>query len=154
MIIPYRNPHIYKEEIERTMKELLDMDHIHPSLSPFTSSNVLVKMKDGNLRMCIDYRVINNKIIKNIYPIPRVDKLIDELHGAMHFSNIDLRLKYHYIRVKDEDMHTTTFRCYFVHFDFLVIPFGLTNAPTTLYWKLQCNIYYVIFLFNVNSLNA
>lgn len=82
MITPYRHPKAYKDEIEKTIKELITMDHIHPSASPFASSVVLVKKKDGTHRMCIDYRALNKKTIKNRYPIPRVDEFFDELHGA------------------------------------------------------------------------
>lgn len=131
MITPYRHPKKYKDEIEKTIKELLAMGHIHPSINPFASSVVLVKNKDRTLRICIDCRVLNKKAIKNRYLIPRVDKLIDELHGAMYFSKIDLRFRYHQIRVRDEDIYKTTFRCHFGHYEFLVMPFGLTNAPTT-----------------------
>ena len=94
---PYRHPKRYKDEIEKTIKELLELGYIRPSSSPFASSMVLVKKKDGTLRMCIDYRVLNKKTIKNRYPIPRIDELMDELRGAKYFSKIDLRSRYHQI---------------------------------------------------------
>ena len=96
---PYRHPKSFKDEIEKAIKELLAMGHIRPSSSPFESSVVLVKKKDGTMRMCIDYRALNKKTIKNRYLTPRIDELLDELHGAVYFSKIDLRLGYQQIRV-------------------------------------------------------
>ena len=88
---PYRHPKRYKDEIEKTIKELLELGYIRPSSSPFASSVVLVQKKDGTLRMCIDYKALNKKTIKNRYPIPRIDELMDELSGAKYFSKIDIR---------------------------------------------------------------
>jgi hypothetical protein len=129
--VPYRHPKRFKDEIEKTIKELLAMGHIRPSTSPFASSIVLVLKKDGTLRMCIDYRALNKKMIKNRYPIPRIDELMDELHGAVFFTKIDLQSGYYQINIKEQDIEKTAFRCHFGHFDFLVMPFGLTNAPVT-----------------------
>lgn len=82
MVTYYRHPKVYKDEIEKIIKELLDMGFIWPSFNPFSSSIVLVKKKDGTMRMCIVYWLLNKKIIKNRNPIPRVDDLINELHGS------------------------------------------------------------------------
>jgi len=86
---------MYKDEIEKTIKALLKMGHIWPSSSPFSSLVVLVKEKDSTLRICIDYRALNKKTIKNKYPISRIDELMDELRGAKYFSKIDLCSGYH-----------------------------------------------------------
>jgi len=91
----YGHPKKYKDEIEEAIKKILDMGHIWPSSSPFASSVVLVKKKDGTMRMCIDFRALNKKTIKNRYPISRIDELLDELHGAIYFTKIDLRSGYH-----------------------------------------------------------
>ena len=98
---PYWHPKAYKDEIEKAIRELLEMGHIQPSSSPFASSVVLVKKKDGTMRMCIDYRTLNKKTIKNRYPIPWIDELMDELRGAKYFSKIDLRSGYHQIWVRE-----------------------------------------------------
>jgi hypothetical protein len=128
---PYRHPKRFKDKIEKAIKELLAMGHIKPMTSPFASSVILVQKKDGTLRMCIDYRALNKKTIKNRYPFPRIDELMDELHGADFFTKIDLRSGYHQISIREHDIEKTSFICHFGHFEFLVMPFGLTNAPTT-----------------------
>jgi hypothetical protein len=130
IIVPYRQPKRFKDEIEKAIKELLAMGHIRPIASPFSSSVVLVLKKDGTLRMCIDYIALD-KMIKNRYPILRIDELMDELHGAVFLTKIDLRSGYHQINIREQDIEKTTFRCCFGHFEFLVMSFGLTNATST-----------------------
>jgi hypothetical protein len=128
---PYRNPKRFKDEIEKAIREFLVMGHIRPNMSPFTSSVVLVLKKDGTLRMCIVYIALNKKTIKNRYSIRGINELMDELHGAVFFTKIDLRLGYHQINIMEQDIEKTMFRCHFRYFEFLVMSFGLTNAPAT-----------------------
>jgi hypothetical protein len=127
---PYRHPKKFKDKIEKEIKELLAMGHIRPNMSPFASSVVLVLKKDGTLRMCIDYRALNKKTIKNMYPIPHIDELMDELHGAVFFTKIDLRSGYHQISIKERHREDN-FSMPFWALRVLVMPFGLTNAPAT-----------------------
>jgi hypothetical protein len=109
----------------------MDKGYIQPSVSPWGEPTLFVKKKDGTLRLCIDYRQLNKTTIKNKYPLPRIDDLFDQLGGASIFSKIELRSGYHQVRIKDEDIHKTTFRTRYGNYKFVVVPFGLTNAPAT-----------------------
>ena len=95
-----------------------------------TALILFVKKKDSTLRLCIDYRQHNKLTVKYKYPLPRIDDFFDQLKGASIFSKIDLRSRYHQLRIKDVDVHKMTFRTRYGHYEFLVMLFGLTNVPT------------------------
>jgi hypothetical protein len=88
-----------------------------------------VKKKDGTLRLCIDYKQLNKMTIKNKYPLHKIDDLFDQFRGDAFLSKIDLRSGYHQVKIKDEDIHKTNFRTWYGHYEFVVVSFGLTNAP-------------------------
>jgi hypothetical protein len=127
---PYRMALSELKELKKQLQKLLDKGFIHPSISPWKAPVLFVKKKDGSMRMCIDYRKLNKVTIKNRYPLPRIDDLLDQLQGARVFSKVDLRSGYHQVRVKEEDIPKTAFRTRYGHYKFLVMSFGLTNAPT------------------------
>ena len=117
------------KELKEQLQELLDKGFIRPNTSPWGAPVLFVKKKDGTLRLCIDYRELNKVTIKNKYPLPRIDDLFDQLQGAQYFSKIDLRSGYHQLWIRKADVSKTTFRTRYGHYEFLVMSFGLTNAP-------------------------
>ena len=127
----YRLSYTEMQELRRQIDELCNKNLIRPSQSPYGAPILFVKKKDGSLRLCVDYRALNRITIKNKYPLPRIEELFDQLYQATIFSKIDLRSGYHQIRIAPEDTHKTAFRTRYGHFEFLVLPFGLTNAPAT-----------------------
>jgi hypothetical protein len=126
---PYRMAPKKLAEIKKQLAELLEMGFICPSSSPWGYPTIFVKKKDDTLRMCVDYCPLNVVTIKNKYPLPCIDALFDQLVGAKVFSKIDLRLGYHQIKIRPQDVPKTTFSTRYGLYEYLVMSFGLTNAP-------------------------
>ncbi|GJP42041.1 hypothetical protein CLOM_g1638 [Closterium sp. NIES-68] len=163
----FRLSQLELEELQQQLDYLLTKGFIRPSTSPYAAPILFTPKKNGGFRMCIDYRALNRITLRNFipyrllfititiksrYPIPRADKLLDQLRGAKYFSKIDLRGGYHQIRVAAEGCHKTAFRTRYGSYEYLVMPFGLTNAPSTfqmtmngIFWELldKCVIIYL-----------
>ena len=127
---PYRMAPAEMKELKAQLDELLEKGYIQPSASPWGAPVLFVKKKDGTLRLCVDYRELNKRTIKNKYPLPRIDDLLDQLQGAGIFTKIDLRSGYHQLRIRKQDIAKTAFRTRYGHYEYVVMPFGLTNAPS------------------------
>nr|XP_048330622.1 uncharacterized protein LOC125422597 [Ziziphus jujuba var. spinosa] len=126
---PYRMAPAKLKELKAQLQELVDRGFIKPSVSPWGAPVLFVKKKDGTWRLCVDYRQLNKATIRNKYPLPRIDDLFYQLQGAKVFSKIDLRSRYHQLRTRESDIPKTAFRTRYGHYEFLVMSFGLTNAP-------------------------
>ena len=128
---PYRMSTLEMIELKMQQQELLEKRYIRLIVSPWGAPVFFVKKKHGTLRLCIDYRQLNKVTMNNKYPLPIIDDLFDQNKGAKVFSKIDLRSGYHQVRIKDEDIHKTAFRTRYGNYEFVVVPFGLKNAPAT-----------------------
>ncbi|GBG93512.1 hypothetical protein CBR_g72526 [Chara braunii] len=125
------------DELQRQLKELTEKGWIRPSSSPYGSPVLFVLKKGGTLRMCIDYRGLNAITVKNAEPLPRIDDLLDRVQGCKYYSKIDLKSEYHQIAIRPEDQHKTTFQTRYGLYEFVVMPFGLCNAPCTFHYAMN-----------------
>jgi hypothetical protein len=124
-------------ELKTQLQDLLEKGFIRPSSSPWGCAAIFVKKKDQTLRMCVDYRPLKEVTIKNKYPLPQIDILFDQLIGARVFSKIDLRSGYHQIQIRPEDIPKTAFTTRYGLFKYLVMSFGLTNAPAHFTYRMN-----------------
>jgi hypothetical protein len=126
----YRTSTPELKELQMKLEELLKKGYIRPSFSPWGAPVLFFKKKDGTLRLCIDFRQLKKYTINNKYPLPKINDLFDQLRGEKIFSKIDLRSGYHQVRIKEEHIHKIGLRTRYGHYEFVVVPFRLTNAPT------------------------
>ena len=129
-IAPYRMAPLEVKDLRKQFDQLLNIGFIRLSTSPWGAPVLFVKKHDETLRLCMDYRRLNRVTVKNKYPLPRIDDLLDQLRGSKYYTKIDLRTGYHQLQIREEDIPKTAFRTRHGHFEYTVMPFGLTNAPT------------------------
>jgi hypothetical protein len=126
---PYRMSSEELDKLKKQLKELFEQGFVWSSASPWGSPVLFVEKKDGTKRMCIDNRTLNSMTIKNKYPLPRIEDLLDRLKKAKFFSKIDMRSGYHQMKIREQDIPKTAFTTRYGLYEFVVISFGMTNAP-------------------------
>ena len=136
---PYQTPLKFLPEVDRQIRALKENGLIRDSNSPFAAPILCVKKPDGSIRLCCDYRALNKVSVKDKFPLPRIDELLDRLRGAKYFSKLDLTQGYHQVRVREEDIHKTAFTTRFGQFEWLVMPFGVSGGPAT-FQRLMNNV--------------
>jgi hypothetical protein len=134
---PYRMATLELAELKEHIKELLEKGFIHPSSSPWGAPVIFVLKKDGTQRLCVDYHALNEVTVKNMYPLPRIDDLFDQLQGTCVFSKIDLRSGYHQLKIRECDIPKTAFVSRYGLYEYTVMSFWLTNAPAYLMYLMN-----------------
>ena len=134
---PFRLAPEEDEELRKQLTRLLEDQFIYASCSPYGAPVLFVRKKDGKLRMCIDYRLLNKLTQRDAYPLPRIQDLLDDLHGASVFSKVDLKAGYYQLRMEPADEFKTAFSTRYVTFQWRVLPLGLCNAPSTFQRAMQ-----------------
>jgi len=148
----YRLSIVEMQALKTIISDMLEKKWIRPSTSPYGAPVMLVSKKDGKYRMVVDYRQLNNLTIKNRYPLPRQDEMMAQLHGAKIFSKLDLKSGYYQIRMHPKDIHKTAFNTRWGHYEFMVLPQGLTGSPGTFMgvmntvFKEQTNVFVIVFM--------
>jgi hypothetical protein len=132
------------KELKKQLEDLVDRGFIRPSVSPWGAPVLFVKKKDGSLHLCIDYRELNHVTIKNKYPLPNIDHIFYQLKEAIIFSKIDLRSGHHQFKVKEANIPKIAIRTRYGHYEFLVMPFGVTNAPS-IFMDLMNRVFHMYF---------
>ena len=127
----YRLSFEEKKELQKQIAELIEQGFIRPSASPYNAPVLFVKKKDGSLRLCVDYRLLNDETVKDRFPLPLIDEIFDTVGSAKVFSKLDLMSGFYQIRAANEDIQKTAFSTSNGHYEWNVMPFGLTNAPAT-----------------------
>ena len=128
---PYRMSPSQRAEVSRVVSELLELGYIRPSMSPWGAPVLFAPKPDGTLRFCVDYRQLNKMTVRDMFPIPRTDELIDRLTGMKVFSKIDLWSAYYQMRLTEDAIPKSAFSTHLGHFEWLVLPFGMVNAPAS-----------------------